>query len=76
MGFRYTGAGGPNFHFPVDFTDHPYNSVAATAQPVKKFTWLDFDMVYTDIPPSLRPGHRAYTCCSVATRRKISTSVS
>jgi len=26
--------GGQNFHFPIDFAGHSYNSAAATAQPV------------------------------------------
>jgi len=30
-GFKSTG--GRNFHFPIDFAGHRYNSVAATAQP-------------------------------------------
>ena len=30
--FRSTG--GRNFHFPIDFAGHRYNSAAATAQPV------------------------------------------
>jgi len=32
-GFR--SKGGRNFHFPIDFAGHRYNSAAATAQPVK-----------------------------------------
>jgi len=31
-GFRSTG--GQNFHLPIDFAGHRYNSAAATAQPV------------------------------------------
>jgi len=31
-GFRSTG--GQNFHFPIDFAGHRYNSADATAQPV------------------------------------------
>jgi len=30
----FTSTGGRNFHFPIDFAGHRYNSVAATAQPV------------------------------------------
>ena len=31
-GFRSTG--GQNFHLPIDFAGHRYNSAAATVQPV------------------------------------------
>ena len=33
-GFRFRFTWGQNFHFPIDFACHHYNSAAANAQPV------------------------------------------
>jgi len=40
-GFRSTG--GRNFHFPIDFAGHRYNSAATTAQPVMRNTSTSFE---------------------------------
>jgi len=41
--FRSTG--GRNFHFPIDFAGHRYNSAAATAQPVMHAFFFCFNSV-------------------------------
>jgi len=57
-GFRSTGGGGRNFHFPIDFAGHRYNSAAATAQPVMGPT--PFYGAMAEKPPFCHKSKRIY----------------